>query len=432
MATAWDITLMLARLSYNTICASKKIGATPILTFLNRAPSPTGNSFQVSTPKPDTSVTSSPSVRPCFGLPFCLRRTPSCFSLTLLARISRRMVSPPPTSWPWLWAPPYMDSLVCSFLTPSPESTLRSAGPSFPLSPSGAPVRFLFLWYWDRTRDCRTFLQWNLLGFLAGLMVDVYFPNGVFLLLPLIESILAYWNSWRAREFRAVATLFAANCSFTVAMVLAFLPTLVTRSIIFGGLFRFGSYTTLPWDWTAPNWRVVLFSSEHGLLTWTPILALSILGLFFASPQAKSTTRYLAVAAAAFYYVISSYPYWHGMASFGNRFFISLTPIFIFGLALLLQRFAQLFRSPRRAFVAASALIFLLVAWNAGLIFQWGSHLIPARGPVSFSEITRNQFFVVPRQLSADLQRYLFKRKALMQQIEERDIQQFEKNPPPP
>jgi hypothetical protein len=38
----------------------------------------------------------------------------------------------------------------------------------------------------------------------------------------------------------------------------------------------------------------------------------------------------------------------------------------------------------------------------------------------------------VPRQLSADLQRYLFKRKALMRQIEERDIQQLEKNPPPP
>ncbi len=290
----------------------------------------------------------------------------------------------------------------------------------------------LFLWYWDRTRDCRTFLQWNLLGFLAGLMVDVYFPNGVFLLLPLIESLRAYWNSWRAREFRAVATLFAANCSFTVAMVLAFLPTLVTRSIIFGGLFRFGSYTTLPWDWTAPNWRVVLFSSEHGLLTWTPILALAILGLFFAPPRAKSIARYLAVAAAAFYYVISSYPYWHGMASFGNRFFISLTPIFIFGLALLLQSFAQLFRSPRRAFAAAAALLFFLVAWNAGFIFQWGSHLIPARGPVSFSEITRNQFFVVPRQLSADLQRYLFKRKALMQQIEDRDIQQLKKNPPPP
>src|SRR6267143_143575 len=204
----------------------------------------------------------------------------------------------------------------------------------------------LFLWYWDRTRDRRTFLQWILLGLLAGLMVDVYFPNGVFLVLPLIESILAYWNSWKEKNLSAAGLLFAANGSFLVAVVLAFLPTLVTRSIIFGGLFRFGSYTALPWDWTAPNWRVVLFSSEHGLLTWTPILALAILGLFFAPPRAKSITRYLAVAAAAFYYVISSYPYWHGMASFGNRFVISLTPVFVFGLALWLRRFAQLCLSP--------------------------------------------------------------------------------------
>ena len=290
----------------------------------------------------------------------------------------------------------------------------------------------LFLWYWDRTRDCRTFLQWSLLGFLGGLMLDVYFPNGVFLLLPLVESILAYWKFWRAKEFHAVGPFFAANISFTVGVVLAFLPTLLTRSIIFGGLFRFGSYTALPWDWSAPNWRLVLFSSEHGLLSWTPILVLAILGLFFAPRRAKFLTRYLAVAAAAFYYVISSYPYWHGMASFGNRFFISLTPIFIFGLALLLQRFAQLFRSSRRTFAAESTLIFLLVAWNAGFIFQWGAHLIPARGPISFSEMAYNQFFVVPRQLTADLHRYLFKRKALMQQIEDRDIEQLKNNPPPP
>ncbi len=290
----------------------------------------------------------------------------------------------------------------------------------------------LFVWYWDRTRNRRTFLQWNLLGFLAGLMLDVYFPNGVFLLLPLIESILAYWNSLRAKNFRSVGPIFTANLSFVVAAMLAFLPTLITRSIIFGGLFRFGSYTAVAWDWSAPNWFLVLFSSEHGLLSWTPILALALLGLFFSPRAARSLSLYLAVVAAAFYYVISSYPYWHGLASFGNRFFISLTPIFIFGLALLLQRFAQLFRSWPRAFAAAAALIFLFIAWNACFIFQWGSHLIPARGPVSFSEMARNQFFIVPRQLIADLQRYMFKRKALMQQIEKRDIQQLEKNPSPP
>src|SRR5437762_14267152 len=84
------------------------------------------------------------------------------------------------------------------------------------------------------------------------------------------------------------------------------------------------------------------------------------------------------------------------------------------------------------SFASAVALLAVTTLWNVGLMFQWGSHLIPARGPVSFSEIAHNQFFVVPRQLSADLQRYLFKRKALMQQIEDRDLQQLKNNPPPP
>ena len=108
-----------------------------------------------------------------------------------------------------------------------------------------------------------------------------------------------------------------------------------------------------------------------------------------------------------------------------------MTPVFIFGLTLLFQRFAQLFRSQRAAFGAAASLAFVLIAWNAGLIFQWVAHLIPARGPISFSEAAYNQFFVVPRQISTELHAYLFRRKALMQQIEERDIQQLKKNPSP-
>ena len=144
-----------------------------------------------------------------------------------------------------------------------------------------------------------------------------------------------------------------------------------------------------------------------------------------------SGTPFLA-AFLAFYLFISCYPDWAGISSYGNRFFVSLTPLFILGLAVFLDRLAQLFRSQRAALVAAIAFLAVATLWNAGLIFQWGSHLIPARGPVSFSEMVHNQFFVVPRQLSTELQRYLFKRKALMKQIEDRDIQQLKKNPPPP
>src|SRR6266436_7011740 len=145
MGTASDTTLMLARLSYSTICDSKKIGGTRISIFLRREPFPAGNSIQISTRKPDTSETFSPSVRPCFGLPFCSRRTLPCFPLPLLARTFLPMVSPLPTSWQWPLALLFTVSSACFFPIASPESTSKNGGHFFPLSPSGAPLRFPFL-----------------------------------------------------------------------------------------------------------------------------------------------------------------------------------------------------------------------------------------------------------------------------------------------
>jgi len=62
-----------------------------------------------------------------------------------------------------------------------------------------------------------------------------------------------------------------------------------------------------------------------------------------------------------------------------------------------------------------------------GFLFQWGSHLVPARGPISWRQMIHNQFFIVPRQISADLKLYLLRRKDLMEQIEQRDIEQQRK-----
>jgi hypothetical protein len=210
------------------------------------------------------------------------------------------------------------------------------------------------------------------------------------------------------------------------------LPTLITRYLIYGNAFESGYIPLRDWQWFSPVFLQVLFSSNHGLLAWTPILLLSIAGLFiFWRWQRRPGTPFLA-AFLAFYFLIACYPDWAGISSFGNRFFISLTALFILGLSVFLDRLAQLFRSNRTALAAFSAFLALFLLWNVGLMFQWGSHLIPARGPISFSGMIHNQFFVVPRQLAADLQRYLFKRKALMQQFEDRDLRQLENNPPPP
>jgi len=169
------------------------------------------------------------------------------------------------------------------------------------------------------------------------------------------------------------------------------------------------------------------------LLVWTPILLFAIAGLIlFRWREPRIGAPFLA-ALVAFYLFIACYPDWAGISSYGNRFFVSLTALFILGLGVFLERFARFFRSRRAALSTVSAVLALFILWNAGLMFQWGTHLVPARGPIFVYEMIHNQFFVVPRQLVADLHSYLFKRKALMQQIEDRDIQeQRESNPSPP
>ena len=288
----------------------------------------------------------------------------------------------------------------------------------------------LFLWYWDRTRPGRTTLQWLLLGLFSGLMIDVYFPNAVFLVLPLIESLLDYPALTKSQHPSALR-LFLDNILFVFMIVLAFLPTIITRRIIFGGFFNFGRYSNLEWDWSAPNWLAVLFSSNHGLFSWTLLLPFALLGIIFVPRHARVIALYLGIATLAFYYLISSYPFWHGMSSYGNRFFISLTPIYVFGLAALLQRVAGFFPRPRVALLAISAVLSCFVLWNLGLIYQWGAHLIPARGPVPFRELAYNQFHVVPRQISGHLRSYVFHRSDLMRKIEEKDIEQLKKGSEP-
>jgi hypothetical protein len=296
----------------------------------------------------------------------------------------------------------------------------------------------LFLWYWHLTRSSRTLPQWLLLAVITGLMLNVYYANALVLAVLLVEALPQYLAAFRnatppsSSAAPRASVLFMHHLLFGAVVLLCLLPIFITRHIIYGGALESGYIPLRDWLWRSPVLLSVFFSSNHGLITWTPILLFSIIGLFLFWRREPRVGAPLIVAFFAFYLFIACYPDWAGISSYGNRFFVSLTALFIVGLAVFLDRLARLFRSSRAVLATIYTFLALFVLWNAGLMFQWGSHLIPARGPVSFSDIAQNQFFVVPRQISAELQSYLFRRKALMQQIEDRDLQQLEKNPPPP
>jgi hypothetical protein len=290
----------------------------------------------------------------------------------------------------------------------------------------------LFLWYWDRTRGRRTVGQWILLGAIAGLMMDVYYPNVVLLLAPLVESVVDYGRTWRGRlkPRSELGRLFLGNLMFGITAVVAFVPTLITRWIIYGSPFSTGYENVGPWHWTSPLLGTVLFSSDHGLFSWTPILILAVAGLFVLLWRDRELGGILLAVTLAFYFLIASYPDWDGISSFGNRFFVSLTPIFILGLAETFDAFAKIWKDRRGALMRAAGVTALLIVWNWGFIFQWGMHLISERGPISWEEMVYNQFRVVPGQLFGSVRQYMANRRDLMNQIEDKDSKQLESRNP--
>lgn len=291
----------------------------------------------------------------------------------------------------------------------------------------------LFLWYWDRTRPQRSLAQWLVMGVIVGLMLDVYYPNLMIVSVLAVEALEQYADRLRARpvELQKMAQLLQRHLLCGLVVILVMTPTFVSRWIVYGGPFRTGYLSLRDFLWTSPVFVSILFSSNHGLLSWTPLIVFAIVGLLLFAFRTLEPGVTFCVAFTAFYIFMSFYPDWAGISSYGNRFFTSVTALFILGLGFALQRFSEFFARRRTPLVLASAVLLCFTIWNLGMMYQWGTHLIPARGPISFPEAATNQFTVVPRQLTSQLRSYFFRRSDLMRQIEERDLEQMKKNAEP-
>jgi hypothetical protein len=280
----------------------------------------------------------------------------------------------------------------------------------------------LFIWYWIRTRQNRTPLQWLALGALAGLTINVYYVNVVLLLFPLLESLAPRPARFAEVAVKPLRSSLLKAALFVAALSAMLLPTFITKKIIYGSYWNFG-YTE-HWSWNSPAFFKACFSADHGLFTWTPILILAVAGLFALRKYDRRLANYSIVVFLAYLYIIGCYQNWHGISSYGSRFFVALTPVFVLGLAALFEYIGHALPEKRAAILAWSA-TGLLVLWNFGLMFQWGMHLIPERGPISWRAAAYNQLTVVPVELAGATKAYLTRRKNLMDRIEQRDVIQI-------
>ncbi|HYP19629.1 MAG TPA: glycosyltransferase family 39 protein [Chloroflexia bacterium] len=249
----------------------------------------------------------------------------------------------------------------------------------------------LFLWYWLRTRReaGREWREWLVLGLCAGLMMLVREQDALFLIVPGLEVAVRLIARWRKSKFAdrgALMRPIGGLILMGVTAAIVFIPQLVAYRAITG---RFGPSKVVAgkFTWTAPNALNVLFSPEHGLVPWTPVVVLAMLGLVLLWRRDRLLTAALAVAFFVQVYIAGSFLTWQSAGSFGQRRFINSTAIFVLGLVAVLSW--VLARGVPRWALGALALLF--VGWNGGLLIQYALWTSDQRQGLEWATVLQGQ-----------------------------------------
>jgi hypothetical protein len=274
----------------------------------------------------------------------------------------------------------------------------------------------LFIWYWHKTKNERNYGQWILLGLVSSLMVMVRYQNGLFMMIPFAYALRDYLDVGRSRQWRILPTLASKHVLYLLSFAAGLAPQAIMLVYQHGYLYSAIDHYDMVVVaghgggaiWRAGFFAKVLFSSNHGLFYWTPIALLGFLGLLLGIGILPRRRFLLAIFVVVFLCqvgLVSSISGWSAGQSFGHRMFVNMTLMLTFGLAVVINWLKK--RTGRKLVLGVCA---VLIFWNLGLMMQYGARIIPSEGPVSFIEIARNNFFVMPGRAVSILRTFLFSR----------------------
>jgi hypothetical protein len=176
--------------------------------------------------------------------------------------------------------------------------------------------------WWERPTVWRS----AAIGAVAALNVLVRHTNLIFaLVLPLYG--ITRWSDVRARivdlrdRWRPLAVAGAAG-----------LATLAPQLLLYKwatGQWFINAYAThdMSFSFGSPHLLAVLFSTQKGLFFWSPILLLSVGGVWVAAGRARALIVPAVVVFALQTWLIASWPQWQFGSTFGHRGFTDALPL---------------------------------------------------------------------------------------------------------
>jgi hypothetical protein len=249
---------------------------------------------------------------------------------------------------------------------------------------------FFSLWPWAAAGGPG---RWAVWGASAGLMALVR-EQDLFFAVAALVAVLAVPH--RLKKLAA----------FGATAFVVFLPQLAVYQVL-NGSPEPAHEVQRKMSWLSPHFFQVLFSSQHGLFFWSPVLLLFLAGGLLLLKRQRSAGLVLLAAFVAQVYISGSVDSWTQAGAFGARRFVGATAIFAAWGAFLLEAVEPRFR---RAGIAAVASI--LILWNVSLMIQFGLGLMDRKRLV-WSQIVHNHLHEVPGRLGSVVSSYLFAREHL-------------------
>ena len=236
------------------------------------------------------------------------------------------------------------------------------------------------LWY-DRGNNE---LKWiALLWFSSGMLVVTRYQAAVYLVFPAIVVVRMIL------EKRNVLFVFAL---FPLSLFPVILQ-LIAWKVIYGSYFvnTYGENEE-GFNLDSPAWLEVLFSPNHGLFYWHPLLLVGCIGfLFFAVNKMGVIVAW--VVSFFFTYIVNSlwWCWWLG-SSFGLRNFEASVLFFMVGFAY----FVDYIKSKERSWLFFKLFIIAALVWNINITILYSVNIISRNSAVSWQKMLESTVVFYP------------------------------------
>ena len=246
------------------------------------------------------------------------------------------------------------------------------------------------LWLWDRDREgSRTAWGYFFLGVVLGLGMCVRSQNGILLVLPGLEMAARLW-----KDPRALPRLAAGGALLAAGVILGAFPQMAAWKALYDTWIlscppQGCDFVRLDHPWILE----ALFSSRHGLFSWTPVFWAGYLGFLPLWRRRPTLAALLAAPLLLTSYVNVCAGDWWAGGSFSNRRFDSVLPIVAFGFAASVDALRTVVG--RRPSLALALVAAPLAVWNVALLEQVRRGLVNPGSVAPFARLAGNAATVV-------------------------------------